>query len=107
MRKSKREKEKEAADAKAREEEEHAAKAYAEFMETFEGHDYGSKSDNSFVKAADKSAYNPLQRDHHHSDGSSRPLPQAFDMASSPPPSGPPKPKGKRAMDAFLEEIKR
>ena len=102
MRKSKREKEKEAADAKAREEEEHAAKAYAEFMETFEGQDYGSKRDNSFVKAADKSTYNPLQKD-----GSSRPPLQAFEMAPSPPPSGPPKPKGKRAMDAFLEEIKR
>ncbi|KIM91881.1 hypothetical protein PILCRDRAFT_94104 [Piloderma croceum F 1598] len=82
VRKSRREKEKEAAEAKAREEEEHAAKAYAEFLDAFEGQDVGKKKDGSnFVKAGT--------------------------MPPSPPPTSAPKPKGKRAMDAFLEEIKR
>lgn len=61
-RKSKREKEKEAAEAKRKEEEEHAAKAYAEFLDAFQGE--GSdrkKSASTFVKAGhgSGSAYTP------------------------------------------------
>ncbi|KAF7981889.1 hypothetical protein HWV62_31469 [Athelia sp. TMB] len=100
LRKSKREKEKEAADAKAREEEEDAARAYAEFIDTFEGQDGGTKRDGSnFVKAGvapSKSSSAEISR-----------KPRAFNQVPSPPSTGPPKPKGKRAMDAFLEEIKR
>ena len=54
VRKSKREKEKEAAEAKRREEEEQAAKAYAEFLDAFDAEDNnsarrGGKS-SSFVR---------------------------------------------------------
>jgi U2-associated protein SR140 len=57
-RKSKREKEKEAAEAKRREEEENAAKAYADFLDAFEGDDAGRKgrSGGGFVKAGGESA---------------------------------------------------
>ena len=51
-RKSKREKEKEAAEAKRKEEEENAAKAYAEFLKTFQGEASDRKKGGStFVKA--------------------------------------------------------
>ncbi|QRV79159.1 RNA recognition motif protein [Ceratobasidium sp. AG-Ba] len=107
IRKSKREKEKEAADAKKREEEEKAAQAYAEFVDAFDSETPRTKSrssGNAFVRAGGEGAYKPS--------GSSR---GAFDedfrssRQERPPSPGPmkPKPKGKRAMDAFLEEIKR
>ncbi|TBU47678.1 hypothetical protein BD309DRAFT_913538 [Dichomitus squalens] len=76
LRKSKREKEKEAAEAKRKEEEENAAKAYAEFLNAFQGEGSDRKKGGSTFR-------------------------------SPSPPMAPPKPKGKRAMDHFLEEIKR
>lgn len=61
MRKSKREKEKEAAEAKRKEEEANAAKLYAEFLDSFEGEDVGRrKSGSGFVKAGQDTAYNPI-----------------------------------------------
>ncbi|KAJ6499101.1 hypothetical protein C8R45DRAFT_897921 [Mycena sanguinolenta] len=101
VRKSRREKEQEAAEAKKREEEADAAKAYAEFLDTFDTDHSTRKSASNFVKADSKSAYVPATKE--FSEGSSRPS----GRARSPSPVGPPKPKGKRAMDAFLEEIKR
>lgn len=60
MRKSKREKEKEAAEAKRKEEEENAAKAYAEFLQTFQGEDVDRrKAGSSFVKAGQEALYAP------------------------------------------------
>jgi U2-associated protein SR140 len=56
VRKSRREKEKEAAEAKKKEEEEDAARAYAEFIETFEGEDGGKDAGLSFVKASSETA---------------------------------------------------
>ncbi|KAJ7702965.1 hypothetical protein B0H17DRAFT_1157118 [Mycena rosella] len=100
VRKSRREKEQEAVEAKKREEEASAAKAYAEFIDAFETDDTSKKSGSNFVKADSKSAYVPNSR---ISEGSSRP---AGGRARSPSPVAS-KPKGKRAMDAFLEEIKR
>lgn len=56
MRKSRREKEQEAAEAKKREEEASAAKAYAEFIHAFEGEDASKKKAGSnFVKASTES----------------------------------------------------
>lgn len=81
MRKSRREKEKDAADAKKREEEEHAAKAYAEFLDAFEGEDADrKKSGSTFVKAStelhSKTAYTPSSRN--KTEAPSRP-PRALD----------------------------
>ena len=60
MRKSRREKEQEAADAKRREEEANAAQAYAEFLVEFEGGEgMGQRTGASFVKAESKTAYMP------------------------------------------------
>lgn len=60
LRKSKKEKEKEAADAKRKEEEEHAARAYAEFVDAFEGEGADRKKGGSaFVKAGQEGAYAP------------------------------------------------
>jgi len=56
LRKSRREKEQEAAEAKKREEEINAAKAYAEFLDAFEGDDVGRKSASTFVKSSVESA---------------------------------------------------
>ncbi|KAH9931062.1 uncharacterized protein BXZ73DRAFT_47369 [Epithele typhae] len=109
VRKSKREKEKEAAEAKRKEEEEHAAKAYAEFLDAFQGEGTDRKKGAStFVRAgqdAGGSAYVPSVKP-------KADMSRAFEDTSmvslppSPPPAAP-KPKGKRAMDSFLEEIKR
>lgn len=60
MRKTRREKEAEAAEAKRKEEEENAAKAYAEFLETFEGKESVRKGGANFVRADTKTTYNPL-----------------------------------------------
>ncbi|KAJ7079120.1 hypothetical protein B0H15DRAFT_859171 [Mycena belliarum] len=100
VRKSRREKEQEAAEAKKREEEASAAKAYAEFLDAFEADDT-KKSGHNFVQADSKSAYIPNSRNLTE-------VPSRKSVkARSPSPVGAPKPKGKRAMDAFLEEIKR
>jgi U2-associated protein SR140 len=63
VRKSRREKEQEAAEAKKREEEASAAKAYAEFLDTFDADHSARKSASNFVKADSKSAYVPASRD--------------------------------------------
>ncbi|KAJ7647071.1 hypothetical protein FB45DRAFT_1051629 [Roridomyces roridus] len=101
VRKSRREKEQEAAEAKKREEEASAAKAYAEFLDAFDTDDTAKRSGSNFVKADSKSAYVPTTKN--LSEGTSR----SGGRARSPSPAAPPRPKGKRAMDAFLEEIKR
>lgn len=65
MRKSRREKEQEAVEAKKREEEANAAKAYAEFIDAFEGEDAGRrKSGTGFVKASTepKATYIPPEK---------------------------------------------
>jgi len=60
VRKSRREKEQEVADAKRREEEANAAQAYAEFLVEFEGGEgMGQRAGSSFVKAESKVAYTP------------------------------------------------
>ncbi|KAJ3480042.1 hypothetical protein NLI96_g8641 [Meripilus lineatus] len=60
VRKSKREKEKEAAEAKRREEEENAAKAYAEFIDAFEGEEVNrKKAASTFVKSGQEAVYTP------------------------------------------------
>jgi len=92
---------------KKREEEESAAKAYAEFLDAFEGEDAGkNKTGSNFVKASTESqtAYVPALK--HISEGPVRSS-RAFNTSPSPPSISAPKPKGKRAMDSFLEEIKR
>jgi hypothetical protein len=59
LRKSRREKEQEAAEAKARDAEAETARAYEEFVNVFEGS--GDKpSRTSFVKAESKAAYAPV-----------------------------------------------
>jgi len=60
VRKSRREKDQEAADAKKREEEANAAQAYAEFLDAFEGGEVTRKKGGSgFVKADSNMAYAP------------------------------------------------
>lgn len=73
QRKSKREKEKEEAERKRREEEEHAKKAYAEFLETFEGsRDDGKKK--GFVRSTQESG--GAEYTHSRSETSSRAAPR-------------------------------
>ena len=121
MRKSKREKEKEAAEAKRKEEEENAAKAYAEFLDAFQGEEADRKQANSaFVKSGQAAPYEPSMK----SRGEPSKVAPIFEqeavsvhflmhemlnysLRQSPSPPPLPKPKGKRAMDSFLEEIKR
>lgn len=62
VRKSRREKEQEAAEAKKREEEANAAKAYAEFIDAFDTDDTAKKSGSNFVKADSKSTYVPTSK---------------------------------------------
>ncbi|KAF8639532.1 hypothetical protein AX17_001437 [Amanita inopinata Kibby_2008] len=105
VRKSRREKELEAAEAKKREEEANAAKAYAEFLDAFEGEDVGRrKTGSTFVKSTSegsKTAYNPGK-------AFEKPSRTFEELVRTPsPPLSAPKPKGKRAMDQFLEEIKK
>ncbi|KAI0344684.1 hypothetical protein BDW22DRAFT_1077777 [Trametopsis cervina] len=105
LRKSKREKEKEAAEAKRKEEEENAAKAYAEFLDAFQGEGIDRKrAGATFVRPGQDSVYTPSVRKAESSHKA-----QMFQEPSAPPspPSVVSKPKGKRAMDSFLEEIKR
>ncbi|CDO77314.1 hypothetical protein BN946_scf184775.g4 [Trametes cinnabarina] len=104
VRKSKKEKEKEAAEAKRKEEEEQAARAYAEFLDAFQGEGADrKKSGSTFVKAGQEAAYAPSAK---ANVAMSRAFEQPSMRSPSPPPAAP-KPKGKRAMDSFLEEIKR
>ncbi|KAG2119581.1 uncharacterized protein F5147DRAFT_664710 [Suillus discolor] len=108
VRKSRREKEKEAAEAKKREEEESAAKAYADFIDAFEGESADKrKTGSGFVRASDgtKVSYQPPVKGVAESSSRSRPVRSNEDESTAP--GGAPKPKGKRAMDSFLEEIKR
>ncbi|KAJ1304679.1 hypothetical protein OPQ81_005818 [Rhizoctonia solani] len=107
VRKSKREKEKEAAEAKKKEEEEQAAQAYADFIDAFESEAPRQKSRSGgggFVRAGGEGAYKPSSGRTAFDQGASKP--NFKDRAPSPGPAKP-KPKGQRAMDAFLEEIKR
>ncbi|KAF9051132.1 hypothetical protein BDZ89DRAFT_1154041 [Hymenopellis radicata] len=101
VRKSRREKEQEAAEAKKREEEADAAKAYAEFLDAFEGD--GRKSAATFVKAGSSNQPGTSTSIPMGPRGSSQ---NPFRQSPSPP-STSVRPKGKRAMDSFLEEIKR
>ncbi|KAK0485775.1 hypothetical protein IW261DRAFT_1452000 [Armillaria novae-zelandiae] len=101
LKKSRREKEQEAAEAKKREEEANAAKAYAEFLDAFEGED--RKTHSTFVKAGTAAESGPTYG--HSAPSSERKY--GRNKSPSPPNAAPPKPKGKRAMDSFLEEIKR
>ena len=125
IRKSKREKEKEAAEAKRKEEEENAAKAYAEFLDAFQGEGADrKKSASTFVKAGQSasSSHAPSVRKNDVSRAfednslvrsglcivSTRSRSDLLVVQRPPsPPLAHPKPKGKRAMDSFLEEIKR
>jgi U2-associated protein SR140 len=62
VRKSRREKEQEAAEAKKREEEEQAAKAYAEFLDAFQSEDAARRKRSTFIKAgSDGTEYSPLK----------------------------------------------
>ncbi|OCH95143.1 hypothetical protein OBBRIDRAFT_831241 [Obba rivulosa] len=108
VRKSKREKEKEAAEAKRKEEEENAAKAYAEFLDAFQGEAAEKKRAGSgFVKAGQSSvSVYPSFAAAKPQISRSRMFDDEPSKSPSPPPAAP-KPKGKRAMDSFLEEIKR
>ncbi|KAF8320853.1 hypothetical protein DL93DRAFT_2073611 [Clavulina sp. PMI_390] len=107
VKKSKREKEAEAAEAKRREEEEHAAKAYADFLDAFDAPSSSrTGGGGGFVRSAGAGgeapqSYNPLAQPR-----ANRPREDA-EAAPSEPASSAPRPKGKRAMDSFLEEIKR
>ncbi|KIJ67954.1 hypothetical protein HYDPIDRAFT_83661 [Hydnomerulius pinastri MD-312] len=111
VRKSRREKEKEAAEAKQREEEENAAKAYADFLDAFEGEDAGRrKSGSNFVRASgdSKTPYQPSTKNSREASSRTRAFRDEMEERPQPSPSsGAPKPKGKRAMDSFLEEIKK
>ncbi|KAF4620432.1 hypothetical protein D9613_000399 [Agrocybe pediades] len=100
VRKSRREKEQEAAEAKKREEEADAAQAYAEFLDAFEGEEVSRrKTGSAFVRAESHTTYIPSGPA-----AERRPPPP---RSISPPATSAPKPKGKRAMDSFLEEIKK
>ena len=60
MRKSRKEKEQEAADAKKKEEEANAAQAYAEFLNAFDGEDVKPrKTGPGFIKADSNAVYIP------------------------------------------------
>ena len=119
VRKSRREKEQEAADAKRREEEVNAAQAYADFLVEFEGREgMGQRGGASFVRAESKVAYAPSVQASERRPQPTRVCPffdlslttvieSSFSKSPSPSISVLPKPKGKRAMDSFLEEIKR
>ncbi|OAX41078.1 hypothetical protein K503DRAFT_547839 [Rhizopogon vinicolor AM-OR11-026] len=108
VRKSRREKEKEAADAKKREEEESAAKAYADFIDAFEGESVDKrKAGSGFVRASDGAKVSYPTPVRGSAESSSRSRPVLYNEDESTASGNFPKPKGKRAMDSFLEEIKR
>lgn len=68
MKKSKREKEKEREEAKKKEEEELAAKAYAEYVEAFEG-DGAKRKSNTFVRAGESSTRSSQSHSRSHGEG--------------------------------------
>ncbi|OJA13067.1 hypothetical protein AZE42_01902 [Rhizopogon vesiculosus] len=108
VRKSRREKEKEAADAKKREEEESAAKAYADFIDAFEGESVDKrKAGSGFIRASDGAKVSYPTPVRGSAESSSRSRPVLYNEDESTASGNFPKPKGKRAMDSFLEEIKR
>ncbi|KAH8107897.1 hypothetical protein BXZ70DRAFT_20103 [Cristinia sonorae] len=111
LRKSKREKEREAAEAKRKEEEANAAKAYAEFVNAFDTDGVASaqKEKNMFVTSGQGNTYAPVTRAGAGPSKGPQTSARMFEDNSAPPspPQNAPKPKGKRAMDSFLEEIKR
>ncbi|GJJ06342.1 hypothetical protein Clacol_000533 [Clathrus columnatus] len=85
------------------EEEEETARAYAEYLDTFDADAVSKSKKGGFVKAGGREELYSSQSDTKRKEN-------RFDSYSpSPEPSsGPaPKHKGKRAMDAFLEELKR
>ncbi|KDQ27731.1 hypothetical protein PLEOSDRAFT_1104409 [Pleurotus ostreatus PC15] len=104
-RKSRREKEQEAAEAKKKEEAEFAQQTFQEFMESFGDGATKTTKSSGFVKAGESvPAYAPFPR----GETTSSRTAGNYDEHPSAQASAPaPKPKGKRAMDAFLEEIKR
>lgn len=86
MRKSRREKEKEAAEAKKREEEENAAKAYADFLDAFEGEDAGrKKAGSTFVRGSGdtKTLYQPSAKGTTESSSRARVLREDMEEVSS------------------------
>ncbi|ORX39062.1 hypothetical protein BD324DRAFT_618400 [Kockovaella imperatae] len=131
--KSKKDLEKEAEEKKRIEEEKAAALALAEFEDAFEkpGSSFGTSGVRGFIGgvrggfvraggAGNATPYEPPRGPSMAQPpsgpsgppkgpaamGYARPTPRAMFKAPSPPPSAGPKPKGKRAMDSFLEEIK-
>ncbi|KAF7315461.1 hypothetical protein MIND_00061000 [Mycena indigotica] len=103
VRKSRRDKEQEEARKKKSEEEADNAKAYAEFLDAFDANPSSTSRVSAFVKADSRSAYVPsASRD--YAESSSRGRRRSLSPVSA---AAAPRPKGKRAMDAFLEEIKR
>ncbi|EJU04323.1 hypothetical protein DACRYDRAFT_105385 [Dacryopinax primogenitus] len=107
VRKSKKDKEKEAAEAKAREEEERAKAAYAEFLDDFASGPVDKREGKGFVRAGQSGSAPPNARGRG---------PVKANMAwdeEKPEESAPAMggarhyTKGRRAMDSFLEEIKR
>jgi U2-associated protein SR140 len=120
VRKSKKDREKEDEERKAREEEEKAAQVLAEFVDAFESEGpKRTKTGGGFVRAGAGVSYNPASRS-----GMAPPKGPAAMLQQEPvgkqcakeyrdlmyvqeSTSNVPRPKGKRAMDAFLDEIKR
>ncbi|KDQ21589.1 hypothetical protein BOTBODRAFT_123385 [Botryobasidium botryosum FD-172 SS1] len=106
VRKSRREKDKEAAEMKRRQEEEEAAKVYNEFLDEFDSK--GKSGGKGFVRGAEDSGAPPKQYEHsfrgREEASSSK---QREDERPPSPEHSKPKPRGKRAMDTFLEELKR
>jgi hypothetical protein len=78
QRKSRREKEQEAAETKKREEEVNQAKALSEFLDTFEGDGESKRTGASFVKADSRGSYSSLA-------GPSKPIPTGPSTTRSQP----------------------
>ncbi|KAL1406050.1 hypothetical protein Q8F55_007733 [Vanrija albida] len=108
--KTKKDLEREAEEKKRREEEEATKRALEEFSQVFEGKanegpSFGGRHrahGRSFVRAGEAPSSGPPL----HHETASKFRPSAF-SEEAPTPSAPPKPRGKRAMDSFLDEIKR
>ncbi|KAF8578708.1 hypothetical protein K439DRAFT_1527590 [Ramaria rubella] len=111
VRKSKREKDREAAEVKKREEEQEAARAYAEFVDAFEADGASRSKKGAFVKAGgQEEVYPSSHRELKERNEQTERVNFSFysTYTRSPEPTIPlPKGKGKRAMDTFLEELKR
>ncbi|KZO98980.1 hypothetical protein CALVIDRAFT_535077 [Calocera viscosa TUFC12733] len=107
VRKSRKDKEREAAEAKAREEEERAKAAYAEFLDDFATGPSEKREGKSFVRAGESSAGPPATRS--HGEFKAKMMWEEDKPDDSGPALGSARlhTKGRRAMDSFLEEIKR